>query len=361
MKGWEGLTSKDAAEVRETITRAVSSLASGDVEDVIGLGMLLVELVAHDDMEVRSSLAAACEFLPEHMASPTLAVLAKDRAAFVRNNAERTLTRRASAKKRRAKAAERPETIEALLKQIGAKQSKPRRHAERAVRLAEEAVSSALYHELSKIRGALNTSFVSILSETGKARPDLGAIARHVEDAKRRIDLEWSIVKSVREYVSTVTPVFREERVAAIVEEARRSFVAGSEENAGRLVFTADIPERLKCECERHRLLQVFANLFQNAKEAYGESGPFEIRVEARATDGGRGVEISVADQGCGMSAEQLAEAFEPYRTSKPGGMGVGLPLVRRVVEEIHGGSVAIESTVGEGTKVGMMFPAKQG
>jgi signal transduction histidine kinase len=359
MKEWEGLKSGDRAVVRETIARAVSKLASVDVDDVLALGDLLVRLVAHDDIEVRRSLAAACEFLPDPMSSKTLEILAKDRAAHVRTTAERSLTRKAAAKKKRARAAERPETIETLLKEIGAKNTKARKQAERAVRLAEDAVASALHHELAKIHKALRSSFVEILAEATKPRPDLGAIARHAEDAKRRVEVQWSIIDAVRAYTSQVTPVFCEERLAELVEDARRTFIANlSREVASRVVFTADVPEHLTCEVDRGRMMQVLQNLFTNCKEAYGDEGPIEVRVEARATEGGRKVEISVADHGCGMDEAQIAEAFEPYRTNKPGGTGVGLPLVKRVVEEVHGGSVLLESSRGEGTTATMRLPS---
>ena len=361
MKQWEGLKSGDTAVVRETVARAVSALARADVEDPIGLGALLQRLVEHPDIEVRRSVAAACQYLPEYIASKALAVLVKDRAAHVRTTAERSLTRRDSAKKQRAKAAERPETIEALLKEIGAKNTKARRHAERAVRLAESAVASALHHELGKIHKALSRSFVEIATEAAKARPDLAAIARHAEDAKRRVEFQWRIIDSVRAYTSQVTPVFAEEKIAEVVEQERRTFLANlSADVAGRVVFTADVPERLTCEIDRYRMGQVFQNLFTNCKEAYGAEGPIEIRVEARAIEDGRKVEISVADKGCGMTDAQMAEAFEPYRTSKASGTGVGLPLVKRVVEEIHGGNVRLRSASGDGTAVLMTLPSHQ-
>ena len=155
--------------------------------------------------------------------------------------------------------------------------------------------------------------------------------------------------------------MFHEERFAVLAEDARRTLMANlSAEVASRVVFTADAPEHLTCEIDRGRMMQVLQNLFTNCKEAYGDEGPIEVLVEARAFEGGRKVEITVADHGCEMDEAQIAEAFEPYRTNKPGGTGVGLPLVKRVVEEIHGGDVLMASQNGEGMLVTVALPAHQ-
>ncbi|WP_282609381.1 GAF domain-containing sensor histidine kinase [Pelagibius sp. Alg239-R121] len=105
---------------------------------------------------------------------------------------------------------------------------------------------------------------------------------------------------------------------------------------------------------------QMLHNLMANAIK-YSNGDP---RIELSAETSETGVlAISVADNGIGMSSEGLALALQPYKQLKQsgrnaaGGVGIGLPLVKRLIE-LHGGQLAVDSTEGRGTKVSLIFPA---
>jgi signal transduction histidine kinase len=93
-------------------------------------------------------------------------------------------------------------------------------------------------------------------------------------------------------------------------------------------------------------LNQVWTNLVDNALEAMDGAGT--LRVAARAD--GDAVVIEITDTGPGMPAAVAARAFEPFFTTKPvgKGAGLGLDIARRIVEERHGGTIAIDSRPGE-------------
>jgi signal transduction histidine kinase len=95
------------------------------------------------------------------------------------------------------------------------------------------------------------------------------------------------------------------------------------------------------CEADPFRLGQVFLNLFANALDACPD--PAVVTVSCREADlGGRAaVWVSVRDNGPGFSPEQRAHAFEPFRTTKPKGTGLGMAICRRVVEA-HGGTIEL-------------------
>ena len=93
-------------------------------------------------------------------------------------------------------------------------------------------------------------------------------------------------------------------------------------------------------------LEQVLNSLVTNAVQAMPEGG--EVTVTARRGHD-RAVEVLVADTGKGMSAEQLGRAFVPFATSKATGLGLGLPLTRRILER-HGASIALRSLPERGT-----------
>jgi signal transduction histidine kinase len=93
-------------------------------------------------------------------------------------------------------------------------------------------------------------------------------------------------------------------------------------------------------------LNQVWTSLLDNALDAIGGRGT--LRVAARAA--GDGVVVEIADSGPGMPPAIAARAFEPFFTTKPAGQGAGLGLdvARRIVEERHSGTIAIDSRPGE-------------
>ena len=66
-------------------------------------------------------------------------------------------------------------------------------------------------------------------------------------------------------------------------------------------------------------------------------------------------VRVDIADTGCGMNAERLAQAFKPFKTGKARGLGIGLTLVKRTLER-YGGGVHIESRENAGTRVRLIF-----
>jgi len=111
-----------------------------------------------------------------------------------------------------------------------------------------------------------------------------------------------------------------------------------------------EIPE---VACSQSNLEQVFLNLLTNAREATPQGG--RITVTVRSVD--RLVEISIADSGSGIPAENLARVLEPFFTTKPNGNGLGLSICRSVLWEVDG-SLTIESDPGQGTVARVLVPA---
>jgi signal transduction histidine kinase len=103
-------------------------------------------------------------------------------------------------------------------------------------------------------------------------------------------------------------------------------------------------------------LKQAVLNLLLNALQAARQQGHVIVQTRGDA----RRLIVAVIDDGEGMSAEIRAKAFSVFFTTRPEGTGLGLPLVRRIVEQ-HGGSVDIRSEQGRGTTVTMGFPAPEG
>lgn len=109
---------------------------------------------------------------------------------------------------------------------------------------------------------------------------------------------------------------------------------------------------------DRGEYTRVLLNLALNARDAMPGGGEVVIRVAPVrvAGDPGRYVLLEVSDTGAGMDDATRAKAGQPFFTTKPQGTGLGLAVVRRVVDQV-GGTVQIESAVGHGTSVRAFFP----
>lgn len=103
---------------------------------------------------------------------------------------------------------------------------------------------------------------------------------------------------------------------------------------------------------------QVFGNLARNAIEAMPEGGVLAVSTMRTAVDEDEPrVVLELIDAGLGMTADQKARMFDVFYSMKPGGSGLGLPTVRKIVEA-HGGRLECESEVGKGTRFRVILPA---
>ena len=114
----------------------------------------------------------------------------------------------------------------------------------------------------------------------------------------------------------------------------------------------------LKCDdgqpiyCDSEYIRLCIMNLLMNAIQAIEDKGEITIGC---GKDNGFSY-ISVSDTGAGISDEDKSKVFEPYYSTKKFGIGLGLAISKRFVEE-HGGSIVIESEVGKGTTMQLRIP----
>src|SRR5262249_25417399 len=168
-------------------------------------------------------------------------------------------------------------------------------------------------------------------------------------DRLNKVAQRFSHIGSAPQLVlQDVVPVVRE-----AVQYVRRRAPPGQGAGEGRGRHE-DAPPR-----NANRELREWAleNLLSNALTALDKpQGLIEVVVERRAET--EEVEISVTDNGRGMSREEQRQAFDPGYSTKRRGWGLGLPLARRAIEEYHAGRIRIRrSTPGEGTTMVIRFP----
>ncbi len=123
---------------------------------------------------------------------------------------------------------------------------------------------------------------------------------------------------------------------------------------------TAINPDPLIIKGDRVQLEQVILNLIVNAIDALGEAGSDNrrIRVRTHLLDEDT-VELTVSDNGPGVRPDLLKQVFEPFFSTKPGGMGMGLAISRTIVEA-HGGRLAAEQRAGGGAIFRLTLPLQQ-
>jgi two-component system sensor kinase FixL len=155
------------------------------------------------------------------------------------------------------------------------------------------------------------------------------------------------IIRRLRDFVARGESERRVESVRKLVEEAGALALVGAKDRGIRIRFIFDPTVDLVL-ADRVQIQQVLLNLIRNAIEAMEESPVRDLVVAASPVEGGM-LEISVADTGPGIAPEASAQLFQPFFTTKPHGMGVGLSISRTIIEA-HGGRISVEPNPGGGT-----------
>jgi PAS domain S-box-containing protein len=142
---------------------------------------------------------------------------------------------------------------------------------------------------------------------------------------------------------------FEEIRLDKFIPEWVSFYLQGSEVKA-----EFSVEEGLKLLMDHAHLLSILQNLALNAKDAMGGKGV--LKVSAFADDDN--VVLKFEDNGPGIPAELLSKIFDPGFTTKPHGTGLGLTVVKRVVD-LYGGEISVDSQIGKGTTFTIKLPRK--
>ena len=158
----------------------------------------------------------------------------------------------------------------------------------------------------------------------------------------------------IREFLSALRPRKPNLMPGSVADPLKNCLAAMKQQFEERNIqVTLDIAAALpSVALDKDQMEQVFFNLVKNALEAMKDGSALDISLGADDRD----VTVSFRDSGVGMTDEQLAHLFEPYRTTKAKGTGLCLMITQRVVRD-HGGSVAVESAPGRGTTFTVRLP----
>ena len=186
--------------------------------------------------------------------------------------------------------------------------------------------------------------------KSGTEAASLRESVRICRDEVQRLD---GIIRHFLEAIRPRRPDLAETSLAVVLREVLQ-FQQNEFADRG-IVVEAETPVTLPpIMADRDQLKQVFFNIIKNAEEAMQPGGRLKIR--SRSDDDS--VFLLFGDSGSGIKAGDVGKLFQPYHTTKPGGHGLGLMIVQRIMRD-HGGRAQIESKEGTGTVVTLQFPRK--
>jgi signal transduction histidine kinase len=109
---------------------------------------------------------------------------------------------------------------------------------------------------------------------------------------------------------------------------------------------------------DRVQLQQIVLNLIMNAVESMSDAGAGPRDLLISTAEDSKGVLVTVRDSGPGLNPESLERLFDPFYTTKPGGMGMGLSICRSIIET-HGGRVWAAANLPQGASFHFSLPAQ--
>lgn len=220
-----------------------------------------------------------------------------------------------------------------------------------ARRLAHEIKNPLTPIQLSAER--LQHKLVSKLDE-----PDAKILKRSTETIVSQVEALKRMVNEFREYARVPELELCQVDVNRLVREvlALYQMSDNTENESPQPPITLELAGEISpVRGDPARLRQVIHNLLQNAQDALTGMEDARITVQTRSVS--NGIELSVIDNGKGFPEQVRAHAFEPYVTTKPRGTGLGLPIVKKIVDE-HSGTIKIQNIQPHGAQISITLPA---
>jgi two-component system nitrogen regulation sensor histidine kinase NtrY len=121
-------------------------------------------------------------------------------------------------------------------------------------------------------------------------------------------------------------------------------------------IYFSSEEDEIIIKFDRTQLIRVVTNLIKNSVHAIAQKLPEEPRIFVKVLSEDHSVSISVTDNGVGVSEEHKHKIFEPKFTTKSSGMGLGLAMVKNIVET-YNGHIILDSSLGKGTTFIVTFP----
>ena len=218
-------------------------------------------------------------------------------------------------------------------------------------------VAASLVHELTQPLAASLANAETASDLLAVPSPDLDEVRATVTDIVTDNRRASELIQQLRRFLRRGEVEKTELDLHEVADDVLR-FVGG-EVAAKGVALTSELPEALpKLMGDRVQLEQALLNLLLNGIDAVKACKPGSRRVALLARPSESGVCVEVTDSGRGMDEQMLARIFQPFFTTKRGGMGLGLSISRTIVAA-HGGTLSVQSAPGRGTTFRMELPLR--
>jgi signal transduction histidine kinase len=228
------------------------------------------------------------------------------------------------------------------------------RRTERVAALGQ--LTAGLAHELRNPLGTIKTSAELLARQVGKENEIAREMAGYITE---EVDRTNSLITRFLEFARPQRLRLEPGDIHALLDRAIARFDRDKSGATGVTVIRNYSPDVPPVGFDGELLEQVILNLITNGAQASRPGGVVTVKTRMGAPlKGTPAVEISVIDTGSGIDAKNLENIFNPFFTTKPEGVGLGLAICSKIVDE-HGGSIAVESTPGEGSVFRVYLPVE--
>jgi len=261
---------------------------------------------------------------------------------------------------------ERLETLSKKLEETNRDLRRAEAEARRAERLAALGqLSAGLAHEIRNPLGVIKGSAEMLSQKVAGSQPLVAELAGYISSEVNRLN---ALVVRFLDFARPSKLETRPERISEIVDHALES-AAASFPNAKVKIERQYAPGLPEIQADRQLCEQVFVNLITNALQAMEEqpgslngtpdgtlNGMLRLSIAPEVSNGGPGVCVTVEDSGPGVPPELREQIFNPFFTSKKDGVGLGLSIVAKIVDD-HRGTIRLDSDTTKGARFRVFFP----
>ena len=261
---------------------------------------------------------------------------------------------------------ERLETLSKQLEETNRELRRAEAEARRAERLAALGqLSAGLAHEIRNPLGVIKGSAEMLSQKVAGSQPLVAELAGYISSEVNRLN---ALVVRFLDFARPSKLETRPEHISEIVDHALES-AAASFPNAKVKIERQYAPGLPEIQADRQLCEQVFVNLITNALQAMeGQpgslngtpdgtlNGMLRLSIAPEVSNGGPGVCVTVEDSGPGVPPELREQIFNPFFTSKKDGVGLGLSIVAKIVDD-HRGTIRLDSDTTKGARFRVFFP----
>ncbi len=226
------------------------------------------------------------------------------------------------------------------------------RRSERLAALGQ--LTAGLAHELRNPMGTMKTSAEMLARTVEKENSIAREMAGYIKD---EVDRTNSLITRFLDFARPQHLKMEMGDLAAMLDRAIELFEREkARSSAGVTVFKNYSPDIPPIAFDAELMERVIYNLVMNAAQASPSGGVVTVKTRRVQDKDEDKIEVAVIDRGSGIEPKDLESIFNPFFTTKPEGVGLGLAIVSKIVDE-HGGKMTVESSVGEGSVFRVFLP----